>query len=57
MRCVSSPTVTYELTSSYVHNLREWESRKEIAEKGASYMVIDDHGGEQVHMDTAEVGR
>ena len=57
MTCVSSPRVTYELTSSYVHNLREWESRKEIAEKGALYVVIDDHGGEQVHTDTAEVGR
>ena len=57
MRCMSWPRVTYELTSSYVHNLREWESRKEIAEKGASYVVIDDHGGEQVHTDTAEVGR
>ena len=57
MRCVSSLTVTYELTSSYAHNLREWESRKEIAEKGALYVVIDDHGGEQVHTDTAEVGQ
>ena len=51
MRCMSSPRVTYELTSSYVHNLREWESRKEIAEKGASYVVIDDHRDEQVHTD------